>query len=261
MKDSSKTIIKTPSEKSSYEESSDEEEKHASRRPIRRAQVSLSAKDLANIDKEAKRLKKSCASQIKKHSELDMGGQVIRSLYESNYIQASRYSNEATLKPSGRPEVIRIPDEEEMEDVFEGHFNGKKILKKKQRSDAKNTTTIRHIKKFPDAILKHMGSKCQYKSKELDMVLRQYLLCFKEGYLKFCDLDPSEDLVKHFLDFIVLSFPESKVFAILEILERKAFLLHCLNYKSLVEQLVIRKYSSKRMLGYLYSSNICLQHI
>jgi hypothetical protein len=223
--------------------------------------IELSSEDHKKIDIEFEKLDKKYSTLIEKHLNVDLGSQILRSINESNYIQASRFASEDTNKSYGRPEVRKTLTEDEANELLKKHFSGKELLKKDQRSDAKNTTSIRHIKKFPDAILKKIGSKCQYKSKELDTALRQYILCFMEGYQKFYNHDPSENMIERFFDFVVLSFPESKVYAILKILERKSFLSHILDYKSLKEQVVIRNYSSKRMLGYLYSSNRCLQHI
>lgn len=248
----------SPTKKTSSVDSTGEESKCSSWKPSKVSQVGMTASEQSKVDKKVAQLEESCKDLVEEYMQYDFGDQITRALYHSDYTQASRLIEEVK---TGRHETDRSITKDGVASLLRHHMNHK-ILTKDQRSDAKTTSIIRHIKKLPDVILKKIGSKCQYKSGELDMVLRQYLRCFKEGYLKFFTLDQGEDIVKHFLDFIVLAFPEKKVFSILTVLERQDFLLqHQLDSKAIKSQVVIRKDSSKRALVNLYSNNCCLQYI
>ena len=258
---SSSTAIKNyPLEKSVTSTSLEEEKKPSEKHQ----QHELTAEDRRKIEEKVKELERRLQAIIEKNSKFDLPTQIKRSLRESredprdvsNFIQASRLN----AKPNGRPENIKKWFKGDVVAVVEKHLN-KRASKKEQRSDAENTTVMKAIYGIPDALLKHNGSKCQYKSKKINTVLRQYLLCFKVRYLKFFELDSSEVTVKHFLDFIVLSFPENKVIAILNILEKKAFLSHVLDYKELKAHIVIRRKSSMRKFNHLFETNSCLQNI
>mmetsp|Transcript_16524 Transcript_16524/g.19097 ORF Transcript_16524/g.19097 Transcript_16524/m.19097 type:complete len:185 (+) Transcript_16524:348-902(+) len=76
-------------------------------------------------------------------------------------------------------------------------------LKRDQRSDALFASVGRYIKKIPDIFLKYIGSKCQFKSKDIRVVLKAYLKCFLKGFLVMFPKHENnyEDL---FFDFILL---------------------------------------------------------
>jgi hypothetical protein len=75
---------------------------------------------------------------------------------------------------------------------------------KMQRSDAQFATVGRYIKKLPDIFLKYIGSKCQYKSKDIRVVLRTYLKSFLKGFYGMFSCPDHITLEDLFLDYIIL---------------------------------------------------------
>ena len=75
---------------------------------------------------------------------------------------------------------------------------------KEQRSDAQFATVGRYIKKLPDIFLKYIGSKCQYKSKDIRVVLRTYLKSFLKGFYRMFSRPAHISLEALFLDYIIL---------------------------------------------------------
>jgi hypothetical protein len=79
-----------------------------------------------------------------------------------------------------------------------------KRLERGQRSDAKFATVSRYIKKLPDIFLKYIGSKCQYKSKEIRVVLRAYLKSFLKGFISMFPCPNNIGYEELFYDYIIL---------------------------------------------------------
>jgi hypothetical protein len=76
----------------------------------------------------------------------------------------------------GRPECFIDCRMEKLKEIMRKWEIGlSKRLDKDQRSDAKFATVGRYIKRLPDVFLKYIGSKCQYKSKEITVVMKSYL--------------------------------------------------------------------------------------
>lgn len=167
----------------------------------------------------------------------------------------SKRINQSGLKKRGRPEE----EKDTSISVLRMKYSAWQELlvtkaKKNQRSDAKTASIARHIKKMSDYFLKHIGSKCQYKSKDLSAVVRSYLKSFMTGFVKFFKLQKYSDLFTLFLDFIVLCFPESKVTEIVKELKNQ----NCLSEGEsihLLSQLTIRKSASKASFTNLYDAN------
>ena len=73
-------------------------------------------------------------------------------------------------------------------------------LRRDQRSDALFASVGRYIKKIPDLFLKYIGSKCQYKSKWIETVLKTYLKWFLTGFLVMFS-NHNDDIVELFYDY------------------------------------------------------------
>lgn len=131
---------------------------------------------------------------------------------------------------------------------------------KEQRSDAQFATVGRYIKKLPDIFLKYIGSKCQYKSKEIRVVLRTYLKSFLKGFYRMFSCPPHIKLKDLFLDYIILWFPDTKVTAIFDELLEEGSILHE-EYEQKIDQLKLRTKASKISYKELVDSNLCFQVI
>lgn len=127
-------------------------------------------------------------------------------------------------------------------------------LKNDQRSDARTATVCRFIKKSPDIFLKYIGSKCQYKSREVYKVVRSYLKSFVQGFICYLGLEDYPHKFELFLDYITLCFPDTKVKSILEILKNQTS-ISLDAYKTLIGHLKIRKSASKKSFQELYRVN------
>jgi len=102
-----------------------------------------------------------------------------------------------------------------------GGFDEK--VKERQRTDSKNTTVARHIKRLVRLLLQHIGSRCQYKSNEMNLFLRSYLKSFVQGFLPMFNLQDSDNKQELFLYYITLCFPLEKVTRILDRLQQQGF--------------------------------------
>mmetsp|Transcript_808 Transcript_808/g.678 ORF Transcript_808/g.678 Transcript_808/m.678 type:complete len:172 (+) Transcript_808:470-985(+) len=136
----------------------------------------------------------------------------------------------------------------------------RKRLKRDQRSDAFFASVGRYIKKIPDLFLKYIGSKCQYKSRDIRIVLRSYLRCFLQGFLTMFPLPDSMDFLNVFLDFCILSFPDSKITKILSLLKDEGSIDEAI-YKTKLTSLKIRVRASKMSYKALIDQNDCLKLI
>ena len=165
----------------------------------------------------------------------------------------------------GRPEDVKDCTVLALEDLmlkWESELISR--LKRDQRSDAFFASVGRYIKKIPDLFLKYIGSKCQYKSRNIRTVLRSYLKCFMSGFLPMFPLpDKSQNFkgfINVFLDFCILSFPDAKIRKLITIMKDEEAItvdqciakLHCCR---------IRIKASKMSYKALYDSNSCFQLI
>jgi hypothetical protein len=210
--------------------------------------------------KEKIKKKKSIEKEAKKFLHLDLGGQIIRSIYLNDYTAASRVEIPLFHLLRGRSEKVKNPSKSDLDQLFLEHMA---VLGKpsKQRLDARTSTICRILKKIPTIFLKDISSKSQYKSNEIDFILRAYLFSFKKWFLEFYDLDEGTDKVKLFLDYIVLSFPEKKVKVILTILQKHDLLSYYCKLDSLKEQVGIRTKASKSNFIQLIEANNCFKLI
>ena len=193
--------------------------------------------------------------------ELDLSGQIVRALYGGDFTIASKVGEPTSDCPKGRPEILKNPTKEKLGQLVLNLVANLSKQSKKQRSDARTATICRNFKKLPDIFLKAIGSKCQYKSREIDAVLRSYLLSFVKGFLVFYDLEEGIDRVQLFLEYIVLSFPEKKVKCILNNLQKHGFRSSACDFDSLKKQVGIRKKASKMNFTQLIDANNCFKLI
>lgn len=141
-----------------------------------------------------------------------------------------------------------------------GKKNCKNRLKRSQRSDASFASISRYIKKIPDIFLKYIGSKCQYKSRDIRVVVRSYLKSFLDGFIKIFKCPQHIDLIEYFIDYIILCYPETKVYTILKILHEENTINEA-KYNDKVEQLGLRVKASKISFQELHKRNVCFQAI
>ncbi|CAI2373989.1 unnamed protein product [Moneuplotes crassus] len=172
---------------------------------------------------------------------------------------------EANKSKRGRPEVLkdtRIPALKNVMEEWEIELI--KRLTRDQRSDAFFASVGRYIKKIPDLFLKYIGSKCQYKSRDMKVVLRSYLRCFISGFLPLFPLCKRDNCLKGFIDifcdFCNLSFPDAKCQILLKELLKEGSIS-----KEVYERKVVnckeRIKASKMSYRKLYDNNRCFQLI
>ena len=162
-------------------------------------------------------------------------------------------------KKRGRPEEEKDESLEAVRKPYKKWF--KKLSNKLgigQRSDARTATIARHAKKIPDAFLKYIGSKSQYKSQDIRKVMRSYLKAFFKCFIPVFKLEDYPEKGTLFIEFILLCFPETKVREILELLKAQSFesFYNCFSFK---EQLKIRKGASQKSFKVLYLTNNCFK--
>lgn len=133
-------------------------------------------------------------------------------------------------------------------------------LKRDQRSDASFASISRYIKKIPDIFLKYIGSKCQYKSREIRVVVKSYLRSFLDGFIKIFKCPSNVPQIEYFIDYIILCFPEAKVYTILETLCEENTITQA-QFEDKADQLKIRVKASKICFQELHRRNVCFQAI
>lgn len=108
---------------------------------------------------------------------------------------------------------------EEIKTLFYDHFE-KISSNKKYRVDAVLTSLYRTLKKVPLKMLHYYGSKTKFKSKMNDSCLISYIEIFKKCFMVVFPECENEDLLKLFLFFISLHYPECRVRLILDSLSK-----------------------------------------
>jgi len=176
-------------------------------------------------------------------------------MIELSFWEERKLQNSKENRGRGRPENNRDLDKDTLEKVIFDYFCGVELkIRQRQRIDARTTTIARKLKKIPDCILKYVSSKCKYKNKNIDLVAESYCKAFVLGFLPYFGLHPDVSKFDLFLDFIVLSFPKSKVQTTLnELLETKS--LSKERFDGLSSQLKIRTCASKASFHELYLCN------
>lgn len=190
----------------------------------------------------------------------DISDQILRGL--NGDFSLTGEDNEATpTKRRGRPEIIKDVSQETLGDYFRD-FTLVLLMKgsSDQRIDAKTASVARQLKKVSDVFLKHIGSKCQYKSKKLNVVVRAYLKSFVLGFCKYFHLEDAPNKEELFLHYIALCFPESKVRRIIDCLVKQGF-KPCEYFEPIKASLKLRKLAAKWSFQELFKANSCFKII
>jgi len=175
--------------------------------------------------------------------------------------QPKKVVEEPAQSKRGRPETIKDCHPQILKSLLNKWEKEIKVkLEKDQRSDAQFATVGRYVKKIPDVFLKYVGSKCQFKSQDVRVVLRSYLKTFTKGFIKMFPWPKNVNINDLFLDFIILCFPESKVEEILVNLLQEGEITHAI-YESKMDQVEIRIKASKLCYKDLARANVCLRVI
>jgi hypothetical protein len=161
----------------------------------------------------------------------------------------------------GRPEDIKDCSSLKLKSLLKVWENElMRRLNRDQRSDAFFASVGRYIKKIPDVFLKYIGSKCQYKAKDIRIVLRSYLKSFLCGFIVLFPTPEGYDQVDVFCDYCILAFPDSKVQTIFEEMKNEGSITDEM-FLSKLDQLKIRIKASKMSYKDLWNSNKCFQII
>ncbi|CAI2370443.1 unnamed protein product [Moneuplotes crassus] len=165
-------------------------------------------------------------------------------------------------RPRGRPRIIKDTDKDVIwNQIFEQLAIKGSKRRIKQRIDAKTASICRDSKKVVDHILKYVGSKCRYKSSDMEEVIDSYAEAFTVGFVPaVLEGGAVEDKIRLFCQFIVLSYPEAKVGTIISSLEEANYLSFD-ESQNLLRQVKIRKLSSKKNFQNLVSQNVCFKNI
>jgi hypothetical protein len=192
--------------------------------------------------------------ELDDQDEIDLAGQFYEAANGNfDYGLGSAPAKEGRKR--GRPEEEKDESIQAVQRPFRHWFHNLcKKLETHQRSDARTATIARHAKKIPDAFLKYIGSKSQYKSKDIRKVMRSYLKAFFKCFVPVFELENYSNKRELFIEFIILCFPETKVTQILDLLLKQSFesLENCISFK---EQLKIRKGASQKKFKELYFTN------
>lgn len=238
-------------------------------RELGRSKVDIKEKELSESNNGSAALSRKSKSTKVSKDTLSVGSftgdeilleQILRG-FEGDFGTASNSVPQSGGPKRGRPENQIDVGSRALEKLFKEWRNDfKKKLMADQRSDARTATVVRFIKKIPDVFLKYIGSKCQYKSKEIYKVVRAYLKSFVQGFIYHVGKEDYPNMLELFLHYITLCFPDSKVTTILKILKNQASISED-DYKTLIDHLKIRKSASKNSFQKLYRANCCLRTI
>lgn len=245
-----------------------EEQKKPSKVP-KASKVSKASK-ASKASKVSKASKASKASKVSKDLEMNQSSpdyslskQFERGLDGDFSLTSKPLSEDPDQRRRGRPETIKDLSAEKLNSLFDESIRDldrKLSDKPDQRSDAKTATINRHVKKFCDKFLKHIGSKCKYKSKSIEDVVQSYLKAFCLGFCPFFDIICRDEKRGYFFDFIVLCFPEQKVKCIFDMLHKEGYIT-LKAAKGYIDQLTKRKAAQKKSFQQLYKDNSCFQRI
>ena len=189
----------------------------------------------------------------------------LNKMIELPFWEERKLQNSPGNRGRGLPENNRDLNEDTLEKVIFDYFRKVElIITRKQRINTRATTIARKLsqnleiklKKISDCILKYVRSKCKckYKNKNIDLVAESYCKSFVLGFLPYFGSHPDVSKFDLFLDFVVLSFPKSKVQKTLnELLETKS--LSRERFDNLSVQLTIRTHASKASFHKLYLCN------
>lgn len=192
--------------------------------------------------------------EIEDEDSIDLAGQYYEAI-TGNFDYGLGSAPAKKGKKRGRPEEEKDECITAVQEPYQVWFNNLcKKLENNQRSDARTATIARYAKKIPDAFLKYIGSKSQYKSKDIRKVMRSYLKAFFKCFIPVFGLESYVGKGKLFIEFIVLCFPETKVSQILSLLKEQSF-ESLDNWFSFKEQLKIRKGASQKKFKELYFTN------
>ncbi|CAI2371152.1 unnamed protein product [Moneuplotes crassus] len=161
----------------------------------------------------------------------------------------------------GRPRVLKNTNPYIIWNLILKKISSQANKRLNQRTDAQNSSVCRDALRVPNIILKHLGSKCRYKSSKESDFLESYSEAFTVGCVPtIFEGEQPENKVKVFCEFIVLYFPASKVRSILSMITKAGFLTTA-EQTILVRQLKERNGSSKVGLKKLVRGNSCLSRI
>lgn len=118
----------------------------------------------------------------------------------------------------GRPRVYQNTDRESLK--MQMQFLGKEYQMDLEnnisdRTDAQDTTVMRKIREVPRILLAYICPRSYYKNKSVEKVLKAYIECFLDGYVKLFSVKKTSKMYLLFLEFIVIRFPAPRVTAIL----------------------------------------------
>ena len=208
-------------------------------------------------------------AQNKEHIEYLVSQQHWKA-FEDKFINCDKQENNSvSWIKKGRPKKERDISKKVIKEVFKDHLKTLCIkLKKEHRSDSKNAIVFRSIKCLPDDILKSVCSAAEYKHKDTKIVFASYF----KAYIAFisCFGSFNDDILQGFIDFILLKFPETRVYEIIDnleaycsisnvILSNQNFSKHV--FEKIREQLKIRTRASKAIFNQLYKLNSCYKFI
>lgn len=161
----------------------------------------------------------------------------------------------------GRPEDIKDCSPQKLIGLFKAWEEELiRRLNRDQRSDAFFASVGRFMKKIPDIFLKYIGSKCQYKAKDIRIVLKSYLRSFLNGFIVVFPISEEYDKLDVFCDYCILAFPDSKIKAIFRMMKNEGSMTDKV-YLLKLEQLKIRIKASKMSYKDLWNANKCFQII
>ena len=213
-------------------------------------------------DKESSNSSSSYGVSSTSSSGYEMGRQIEQGLEGIFELSSKASSQDPNKKRRGRPEANKDLSNEKLQSLFEDSIKDLdlKISEKSQRSDARTATINRHVKKFSDKFLKHIGSKCKYKSKHIEEVMQSYLKAFYLGFCPFFQIIGKDEMREMFYHFIVLCFPEQKVKTIFETLVEEGYISEGKG-SAMIGQLAKRKAAQKKSFQLLYKNNSCFRVI
>jgi hypothetical protein len=191
----------------------------------------------------------------------DVKNQIYRALVKHDFNLLPLTDEEKKCKKRGRKEKQIDVSYAALFSFFEKWLKGfGKKAKKLRRTNTKYTTLYLHIKHFNIELVNHVGSKHQYKSFYLDLVLRSYLKTFMLGFITLFDLKDSENKLELFLNFIVLCFPEKKVTRILERLQQQCS-IYGEYFDKFKEALQDQRNPLRRSFQNRFKTNLCFKII
>ena len=162
-----------------------------------------------------------CKSYQKNNSSFD-AEKIIRKYLLGDADFSENRGRPRLLKSNDYDDLISIVKEntvEEIKDMLVKHLEKIKS-NKKYRVDAILTSLYRTLRKVSLKLLHYYGSKTKFKSKQNDSCLISYIEIFKKCFMVVFPQREKEDLLKLFLNFITLHYPECRVKLIINSLSK-----------------------------------------